>query len=270
MIRFLQRQKAKKGFTIIELIVVIAIIAVLMAVILPNLTGEREKINAANSAARDFYAVLQTVMTKYSMYEGPLSPAYSSNSNLGIMRYYPLMGGNYPFDSSYDKGTTDTEYPENASMYVMVHAQNDIIRDIAVMSFAHNNNSTGNFQLCNFLERPSIAKNTEFGRLLSAEIDGRISFVDGWYYARVDFRYPLSYVGTPSDDIKKYTLKVAYTAYCRNELPQAPDSGHNDFINKNLTFGSDYKLNWNGEICGICGTINSGGVRLGTAGTYLN
>ena len=59
MIRYLQRLKAKKGFTVIELIVVIAIIGVLTAVIVSNAGTDREKKQSAYNAAQDFYSTVQ-------------------------------------------------------------------------------------------------------------------------------------------------------------------------------------------------------------------
>lgn len=43
MIQYLQRLKAKKGFTLVELIVVIAIIAILAAILIPLLGGYMEE-----------------------------------------------------------------------------------------------------------------------------------------------------------------------------------------------------------------------------------
>lgn len=266
MIRFLQRQKAKKGFTIIELIVVIAIIAVMMAIILPTLSTERSRITEANNASRDFYAAIQTAMSKYSTYDGQLSTAYVNDNNLGLIRYYPLMGGNYPFDKSYPSANTDSEYPAITSMYIMVHAWNDIIEDVAVVTRAAGNTADdpGMYQL---LKRDSADRNTEFGKLLAGEIDNRVAFNDGWYYARVDFNYSIPVMGVV-EDIKLNTVKVTYTAYSRKELP-VPTGTYDDFINSTLTFGSDYKLN-SGEVCGTCATWDvTNSTRVGLAGTRL-
>ncbi len=266
MIRYLQKLKAEKGFTIIELIVVIAIIAVLAAVILPQISSERSRINEARSAARDFYAAIQTTMSKYSTYDGQLSPKFESDNNLGVVRYYPLMGGNYPFDKSYPAANTDNDYPAVTSLYIMVHTRNDTILDVGAVTRAKANTSADNgmFQL---LKREAADRNTEFGKLLIGEIDDRVSFNDGWYYARVDFTYKTSLTGTP-EDIKLETVKVAYTAFSRNELPKASGS-FDSFVNSTLMFGSDYKLN-SGDVCGTCATWDeTNNTQVGFKGTSL-
>ena len=55
--------KSKKGFTLIELIVVIVILAILMAIMLPSLTGYIDQANeqAILTEARNVYAALQTM-----------------------------------------------------------------------------------------------------------------------------------------------------------------------------------------------------------------
>ncbi len=264
MIQYLQRLKKRRGFTLLELIIVIAIIAIMAAVILPGLSTEHEVINSANSAARDFYAAVQMSMTKFSTYDGQMSPAYSNNNNLGVMRYYPLMGGNYPFDETYTKGTKDSEYPARASLYIMVHSNGGTIRDVAVVTRARENSTEGIYRL---LQRETSDRNTEFGRLLKGEIQNRIEYKDGYYYARVDFEYPTTFAGTPSDDIKKFTVKPVYTVYCAKELPQA--TGSYETFRNSLTFGARNKLNWNGTICGTCAPLDSTGKSIGDTGTEL-
>ena len=55
--------KSKKGFTLIELIVVIVILAILMAIMLPSLTGYIDQANQQGALveARNVYAALQTM-----------------------------------------------------------------------------------------------------------------------------------------------------------------------------------------------------------------
>lgn len=55
-------RKAKKGFTLIELIVVIAILGVLMAILIPSVTGYLKKArqSAANANAKSIYDQLRS------------------------------------------------------------------------------------------------------------------------------------------------------------------------------------------------------------------
>lgn len=266
MIRFLQRLKAKKGFTIIELIVVIAILGVLMAVILPSISQQRSRINEARSAAKDFYAAVQTVMNNFSVFDGQLLPDDSKDSD--VIHYYRNMGGNYPFDPDpnghSESAANEMGYPDQTVMYIMVHAKNRNIEEIGIVTKEKNKNNSDNgmFQL---LKRDPADRNTKFADILKRGIKDRVSFNDGYYYAKVDFEYPsgMDIAGEPIDAYMS-TIKVEYTAFCRKELPDLPYDG---FLNA-LTFGTDYVLNWNGEICGTCASRN-GSDTVGYAGTTL-
>ncbi|MGN1108463.1 MAG: prepilin-type N-terminal cleavage/methylation domain-containing protein [Oscillospiraceae bacterium] len=73
MIKYLQRLKGKKGFTIVELVVVVAIIAVLITIMSAALLGgNTEKILSANASAEAFFPACQLAFTRAQLTEREL------------------------------------------------------------------------------------------------------------------------------------------------------------------------------------------------------
>ncbi len=77
----------KKGFTLIELIVVIAIIAVLAAILVPAMLGyiRKSKVSSANSAAATFYKGINTALTE--MDEAGFTPATADYTDLSAVTF---------------------------------------------------------------------------------------------------------------------------------------------------------------------------------------
>lgn len=82
-----------KGFTLIEMLVVVAIIGMLSAVVVVGLTGAREKARDSRRVA-DLREIQNQLELDYMASEG-----YPDNSNqTGIQDYLDASGGNTPTD----------------------------------------------------------------------------------------------------------------------------------------------------------------------------
>lgn len=80
MIKYLQKLRNKKGFTLVELIIVVAIIAVLAAMVIPMFNNDDATRRVVNTYASDFYTGLQFNFTRYQKTEANISPAIAADS----------------------------------------------------------------------------------------------------------------------------------------------------------------------------------------------
>ncbi|MGB9856569.1 MAG: type II secretion system protein [Dictyoglomaceae bacterium] len=111
--------RREKGFTLIELMVVIVIIAILAAVALPNFMGATEK--ARESAVRSAMKTIQTALEMYATDHSGTYPDDTEATFTGILQYLP--GNAFPkspaTNTSYSPGSNlllgETAAPETNS-----------------------------------------------------------------------------------------------------------------------------------------------------------
>ena len=261
MIRKLQRLKSKRGFTIIELIVVIAIIGIMTASIVASANTRSSKIKEANYTAHDFYLALQSEFTRMQMLDCPLTMTladkYSTDSGLseiqsdwqryGGVKYYPAVGGNYPFasaDMPLDTAGQLSDVPKEMSIFIEAYV---IAGNLKHVDFADTASS---------LYAMTGSHTTELGAVLKQEMNGRMEYKDGYYYAKVCYAPP-SDVSLSVYDYKTIPVKVEWAAYCTDEITSDTNT---------QTFGANNNMLASNKVCGVCA---EGGSTVGTAGSVL-
>lgn len=259
MIKQLQKLRTKRGFTMIELIVVIAIIAILAAMILPSLDTKKAAIDDANSAARDMYNVAQSIFTKYSLTEAPLNLRLKNEGNEAekdstkaydeCIRFYKKAGGNFPCTP----GTiTVSEMPKSTELYIEVCAENGVISEVntaASAPAASRGSCASAFET--LLQRGTATQNTAIGLVFKGDLESRMDVHGGYYYIRASYTAPPKVGGKDADYVNP--VKVTFVAYSKSRLPK--DTGAwADYVTANLTFTQNY-INKNNNIIGVFGGV---------------
>lgn len=228
MIKYLQNMKRKRGFTIIELIVVVAIIAVLAAIIVPGLNGKNEKIRAANMHASDFYSGIQYVMTHFQMTESYITP------EIGM------------------KNTTD---PQAFVTYAQTYGQNVLVFPYTYIYVKVDSNTDLTVNVgrtySEMLDTTEIATETLFEKAIREQLSNVLKAdYTGYCYALVYNGGSQVNLGTRELTGSPQNIRVITTHFMFDELPTVSGSA-TDYINDNLMF-SDYGVLVNGSICGTC------------------
>lgn len=235
---------AKRGFTMIELIVVIAIIAVMATAIVVGMDTKSSKVKEANSTASDFYSALQTEFTNFQMFDGPLTAtlnnAYKTFTTMsaddpnGGIKYYPAVGGNYPFEGETSDGEThENGVPKTATVYLKLYASGNILRRV--------NYSNNLATLCGMSDAGN--EDAQLCIVLKEGMKDRMTFKGGYYYAKVKYTPPTL---SPGGYLSKYDYRscgvmVEWAAYTPKEITSNADTS---------TFKSNNVLR-NGAICGV-------------------
>lgn len=256
MIKYLQKMRRKKGFTLVELIVVIAILAVMATVILLNIDNRRTRLKTANTNATNFYVAVQSAFTRYMTYPGQLSPVFRDNPATPYIKYYNGANGNYPFDaSSLGAGvpTTNDNYPSPCTLCIEVKVEGNKVVYV----------NCENGSITNVVSKNDSDDGSEFGRLLKMEIEKRVEYQNGYYYAKISCNP--QYNAMTNQIEKMDTVIVDYTAFSYDRLGGSDTSDY--------TFSGDDNILLNGEICGTAApsTDRNGNsiAKIGFGGTTL-
>ncbi|MDR1754686.1 MAG: type II secretion system GspH family protein [Eubacterium sp.] len=161
--------KNKKGFTVVELVVVIAIIGVMTAIIVP-LASNDNAAEEANAKARSFYFSLQRVMAEYKLEYDSVEPKARLDD--------PFTGTYYLEIEAIKAGSSGADY-SNLAAYVFNNSS-----DFSMPDPLHNEKGrTGHDEDKTLFQRLRPCVDDTDGGFFYAEIDGNYRVVRV-YWAR--------------------------------------------------------------------------------------
>lgn len=257
----MRRILGKKGFTLLELVIVIAIIGVLTAMIVPNLSTSEQRKKAAVSGAKDFYSAAQYLVTKYSRYEGYLSDEMKQQQlgndakNLkadSIMLYDKTLFGNYP--------------PHDYVMISMAVRRSEIVYVNAVCADSPAECEEKIFRQEGLTVVDGKYEMTPFERVFLQDVDPLFEQQDGVYYVTIKAE---GYRNVTLDSATNPSMRVVLAGFSSDELPIA--SGEfSKYQTDVLLFREDFRLA-NGFYMGVCSSLKNKGTGnyVGVPGSYF-
>lgn len=275
----LHKLKSRRGYTMMEMIIVIAILAIMAGTISANTSSRYNRIREATSTAQDFYTVIQTEFTRFQMFDGPLTMelqrqyAASPDKGVGTRRYgglmwFPRVGGNYPIKPDADKMAAvgvgsdvmtwrNKALPRPAGITIEVHVVNN-----KILSVDWDYTTAALFaKTLDDADDPSLR--SELSAVLQLELDRRMEYKDGYYYARIIYTNQeasnLGVDSASSASLRASPVTVLWAAYCRGQFTSDEAT---------YTFRKAYTSNA-GEIVGIVGGTTYTGDYLGSTGSNI-
>lgn len=177
---YFRKLKNKKGFTLLELIIVIAIIAILIAIVAPLFSSDQARRDAADIYASDCYLGLQYNFTRYQKTEADITPQFAIPAEQTYIKFSPEASGNV---------LTSTIYIE-------------IAYDQGI-KYVHVSDS-----LYKLTKLGDAASSTAFEKLIENDMNDIINGGSkGHYYAKVTM------------DTTSYNLKVKTVHFTEERLP---------------------------------------------------